>query len=215
MSCRRLVFDTGPLSSFAVVTQLDLLEVVCAGHGSWPLSVHRELRAGARVQPALAGVLEAAFLGPPEVLQHPVDLLEAELLRVRLAGSSLGQRHNRERPRPSSSPDVGGACSYPRTGMPGSWPPGSSGRTGWSAPRTCWPAPSGWGWSGPRAPGRSTRRCWTPGGGRAASGATGSANEGTGRRRLDQRRRLDVRPPLGWWPVARVEGLAACFDAAE
>jgi predicted nucleic acid-binding protein len=95
MSCRRLVFDTGPLSSFAVVAQLDLLEVVCAGHGSWPLSVHRELRAGARVQPALAGVLEAAFLGPPEVLQHPVDLLEAELLRVRLAGSSLGQRHNR------------------------------------------------------------------------------------------------------------------------
>jgi predicted nucleic acid-binding protein len=95
MSCRRLVFDTGPLSSFAVVAQLDLLEVVCAGHGSWPLSVHRELRAGARVQPALAGVLEVAFLGPPEVLQHPVDLLEAELLRVRLAGSSLGQRHNR------------------------------------------------------------------------------------------------------------------------
>ena len=94
MSCRRLVFDTGPLSSFAVVAQLDLLEVVCAGHGSWPLSVQGELRAGSRVQPALAGVLEAAFLGPPEVLEHPVDLLEAELLRGRLAGSSLGQRHN-------------------------------------------------------------------------------------------------------------------------
>jgi predicted nucleic acid-binding protein len=95
MSCRRLVFDTGPLSSFAVVAQLDLLEVVCAGHGSWPLSVQRELRAGARAQPALAGVLEAAFLGSPEVLEHPVDLLEAELLRIRLAGSSLSQRHNR------------------------------------------------------------------------------------------------------------------------
>jgi predicted nucleic acid-binding protein len=95
MSCRRLVFDTGPLSSFAVVAQLDLLDVICAGHGSWPLSVQRELRAGARVQPALAGVLEAAFLGPPEVLEHPIDLLEAELLRARLAGSSLGQRQNR------------------------------------------------------------------------------------------------------------------------
>ena len=95
MSCRKLVFDTGPLSSFAVVAQLGLLEVVCAGHGSWPLSVQRELQAGARVQPALAGVLEAAFLGPPEVLEHPVDLLEAELLRARLAGSSLGQRRNR------------------------------------------------------------------------------------------------------------------------
>jgi predicted nucleic acid-binding protein len=95
MSCRRPVFDTGPLSSFAVVAQLDLLDGICAGHGSWPLSVQRELRAGARVKPALAGVLEATFLGPPEVLEHPVDLLEAELLRVRLAGSSLGQRQNR------------------------------------------------------------------------------------------------------------------------
>ena len=34
MSWRKLVFDTGPLSSFAVVAQLGLLEVVCAGHGS-------------------------------------------------------------------------------------------------------------------------------------------------------------------------------------
>ena len=68
MSCRRLVFDTGPLSSFAVIAQLDLLEAVCAGHGSWPLSVQRELRAGAAAQPALAGVLQAAFLGVPEVL---------------------------------------------------------------------------------------------------------------------------------------------------
>jgi hypothetical protein len=34
MSCRKLVFDTGPLGSFAVVAQLGLLEVVCAGHGS-------------------------------------------------------------------------------------------------------------------------------------------------------------------------------------
>jgi predicted nucleic acid-binding protein len=95
MSCRRLVFDTGPLSSFAVVAQLDLLEVVCAGHGSWPLSVRRELQAGARAHPALTGVLESAFLGAPVVLEHPVDLLEAELLRLRLAGSSLGPRHNR------------------------------------------------------------------------------------------------------------------------
>jgi predicted nucleic acid-binding protein len=95
MSCRRLVFDTGPLSSFAVVAQLDLLEAVCAGHGSWPLSVRRELKAGVRAQPALTDVLESAFLGAPVVLEDPVDLLEAELLRLRLAGSSLGQRRNR------------------------------------------------------------------------------------------------------------------------
>jgi hypothetical protein len=62
MSCGKLVFDTGPLSSFAVVAHLDLLDVVCAGHGSWPLSVQRELQAGARVQPALTDVLESAFL---------------------------------------------------------------------------------------------------------------------------------------------------------
>jgi predicted nucleic acid-binding protein len=95
MSCGKLVFDTGPLSSFAVVGRLGLLEGVCAGHGSWPLSVQREVRAGARAQPELTGVLAATFLGVPEVLEHPADLLEAELLRVRLAGSSLSQRHNR------------------------------------------------------------------------------------------------------------------------
>jgi predicted nucleic acid-binding protein len=92
MSCRRLVFDTGPLCSFAVVARLDLLEAICAGHGSWPLSVQRELRAGARTLPALAH--DVTFLGVPEVLERPADILEAELLRVRLAGSSLGQRHN-------------------------------------------------------------------------------------------------------------------------
>jgi predicted nucleic acid-binding protein len=95
MSCGKLVLDTGPLSSFAVVAQLDLLEAVCAGHGSWPLSVQRELQAGARVRPALTDVLESAFLGAPVVLEHPLDLLEAELLRLRLAGSSLSHRHNR------------------------------------------------------------------------------------------------------------------------
>lgn len=95
MSCGKLVLDTGPLSSFAVVAQLDLLEAVCAGHGSWPLSVQRELQAGARVRPALTDVLESAFLGAPAVLEHPLDLLEAELLRLRLAGSSLSHRHNR------------------------------------------------------------------------------------------------------------------------
>lgn len=95
MSCRRLVFDTGPLSSFAVVARLDLLEAICAGHGSWPLSVQRELRAGARALPALAHAHQVGFLGVPEVLEHPADILEAELLRARLAGSSLSQRHNR------------------------------------------------------------------------------------------------------------------------
>jgi predicted nucleic acid-binding protein len=95
MSCRRLVFDTGPLNSFAVVSQLDLLEAICAGHGTWPLSVQRELRAGVRFKPALAAMLQATFLGVPEVLEHPTDLLEAELLRLRLAGSSLGRHHNR------------------------------------------------------------------------------------------------------------------------
>ena len=95
MSCRRLVFDTGPLSSFAVIARLDLLEAICAGHGSWPLSVQRELRAGVRTLPALAHAHQARFLGRPEVLEHPADLLEAELLWVRLAGSSRSQRHNR------------------------------------------------------------------------------------------------------------------------
>ena len=82
MSCRRLVFDTGPLSSFAVVARLDLLEAICAGHGSWPLSVQRELRAGARALPALACAYQVGFLGVPEVLEHSADILEAELLRV-------------------------------------------------------------------------------------------------------------------------------------
>ena len=65
MSCRRLVFDTGPLCSFAVVSRLDLLEAICAGHGSWPLSVQRELRAGARTPPDL--VARAVRMGLVEV----------------------------------------------------------------------------------------------------------------------------------------------------
>ena len=60
MSCRRLVFDTGPLNSFTVVSQLDLLEAVCAGHGSWPLSVQRELRAGEEDRLGLAAVVVPA-----------------------------------------------------------------------------------------------------------------------------------------------------------
>jgi predicted nucleic acid-binding protein len=47
------------------------------------------------VQPALVDLLDASFLGVPEVLERPTDLLEAELLRVRLAGSSLSQHRNR------------------------------------------------------------------------------------------------------------------------
>ena len=125
MSCRRLVFDTGPLNSFTVVSQLDLLEAVCAGHGTWPLSVQRELRAGVRSKPALAAALQVTFLGVPEVLEHPTDLLEAELLRLRLAGSSLGRHHNCGEARRSSSPAGAAAWSCRRTGTPGSWPPPS------------------------------------------------------------------------------------------
>ena len=87
MSCRRLVFDTGHSAPSPSSPNSIFSKSSGAGHGSWPLSVQRELRAGARAQPALAGVLEAAFLGSPEVLEHPVDLLEAELLRIRLAGA--------------------------------------------------------------------------------------------------------------------------------
>jgi hypothetical protein len=158
MSCRRLVFDTGPLSSFAVVARLDLLEAICAGHGSWPLSVQRELRAGASALPALAHAHQAGFLGVPEVLERPADILEAELLRARLAGSST----TAARPRRSSWPAAGGVCSSPRTGTHGSWPRPSWARAGWPAQRTCSLAPSGWACCGRKAPGSSTGRCWPP-----------------------------------------------------
>ena len=94
MSCRRLVFDTGPLSSFAVVARLDLLEA-SAGRPRLPG------RSGPAEPPSAPGPAspgpahQAGFLGVPEVLEHPADILEAELLRARLAGSSLSQRHNR------------------------------------------------------------------------------------------------------------------------
>jgi predicted nucleic acid-binding protein len=165
MSCRRLVFDTGPLCSFAVVSRLDLLEAICAGHGSWPLSVQRELRAGARTLPALGRAHEVTFLGLPEVLERPADILEAELLRVRLAGSSLGQRRNlgeaeaiflaRRRGGVLVSEDRDArvlAASELGPGRAASTPDRS-------------PARSGWGWSRSRMPGSFTGRWSPPGGG--------------------------------------------------
>jgi len=69
MSCRRLVFDTGPLNSFAVVGRLDLLDAVCASHATWP----RDAR-----------VLAAAELGSGRVA-GTTDLL-ARAVRLGLVG---------------------------------------------------------------------------------------------------------------------------------
>ena len=89
MSCRRLVFDTGPLNSFTVVSQLDLLDAVCAGHGTWPLSVQRELGAGVRFKPTLAAMLQAIFLARR---RGGVVVSEDRDARV-LAATELGAGH--------------------------------------------------------------------------------------------------------------------------
>ena len=89
MSCRKLVFDTGPLSSFAVVAQLGLLEVVCAGQrhnrGEAEAIVLARRLGGVFVsEDRDARVLAAGELGANRVVGTP-DLL-ARGVRMGLVG---------------------------------------------------------------------------------------------------------------------------------
>lgn len=82
-----LVFDTGPLSAFAVIQRLDLLEERYSGEATWAVEVWNEIDRGTSKLPELNAVLEATWLSEPIRLSEPDDLALMELLRWALGGS--------------------------------------------------------------------------------------------------------------------------------
>lgn len=82
-----LVFDTGPLSAFALVERLDLLETRYSGNVTWAIEVRDEIQRGTADLAELAAVLNAAWLGDPIRLSDPEDLALLELFRWALGGS--------------------------------------------------------------------------------------------------------------------------------
>lgn len=81
------IFDTGPLSAFARIRRLDLLEQRYCGRARVTVEVVNEIARGADKYAGLRAVLSATWLGDPLRLVLPDMLAEIELLREALGGS--------------------------------------------------------------------------------------------------------------------------------
>jgi predicted nucleic acid-binding protein len=93
----RFVLDTGPLSAFARVGRLDLLERRYAGRALWALEVRDEIARGVTRYPSLGQILDASWLGPPIRMTDPQVLAEIERLRWALGGpENKPDRHRGE-----------------------------------------------------------------------------------------------------------------------
>jgi predicted nucleic acid-binding protein len=92
------VFDTSPLSAFARLGRLDVLEARVGDSARWPVEVQDEIRRGVAAGHAhLTDVLGAAWLGEPVRLTDPGDLAEIERLRQALGGTEARpERHRGE-----------------------------------------------------------------------------------------------------------------------
>lgn len=82
-----LIFDTGPLSAFAVVERLDLLEARYSGSAAWAIEVQDEIDRGTADLPELHAILKSSWLGEPIALREPEDLALLERFRWALGGS--------------------------------------------------------------------------------------------------------------------------------
>jgi predicted nucleic acid-binding protein len=87
-----VVFDTGPLWSFASIGRLDVLETRYGDRARWTLEVQDEVKRNASVAPELAQVMSARWLGsainvpdldPPRSvgLLHDINVVRASLAR--------------------------------------------------------------------------------------------------------------------------------------
>lgn len=91
------VFDTSPLSAFARVGRLDVLETRFGDAARWTLEVQHEIRRGVAAHPYLDDVVGAEWLGEPIRLTDPGDLAEIERLRWALGGTDARpERHRGE-----------------------------------------------------------------------------------------------------------------------
>lgn len=92
-----VIFDSSPLSAFARVERLDVLETRVGDVAGWTVEVRDEIRRGIRSQPQLADVLNAEWLGEPMRLTDPADLASIERTRSALGGiDSRPERHRGE-----------------------------------------------------------------------------------------------------------------------
>jgi predicted nucleic acid-binding protein len=82
----RFVFDAGPLSAFARVGRLDLLEARYAGRALWTVEVRDEIERGVAHHSSLQQILRATWLGEPVRMTDPEELREIERLRWALGG---------------------------------------------------------------------------------------------------------------------------------
>lgn len=84
----RFVFDAGPLSAFARVGRLDLLQARYGGRALWTVEVRDEIQRGAARFASVGEILKAEWLGQPIRTTDPADLLEIEHLRRALGGTA-------------------------------------------------------------------------------------------------------------------------------
>lgn len=91
------VFDTSPLSAFARVGRLDVVEARFGDEARWTVEVQDEIRRGVDRHPHLADLLRAEWLGEPVRLTEPTDLVEIERVRWALGGTDARpERHRGE-----------------------------------------------------------------------------------------------------------------------
>jgi predicted nucleic acid-binding protein len=90
------VFDTSPLSAFARVGRLDVLETRFGDTARWTVEVQDDVRRGVAAGHAhLTPVLGGTWLGEPLRLTEPSDLAEVERLRQALGGTDARPTRHR------------------------------------------------------------------------------------------------------------------------
>jgi predicted nucleic acid-binding protein len=95
-----LLFDAGPLWSFAIVARLDILEARYAGRAGWTKEVRDEILRNSSSVSALQPILTAVWLGQPIDVgsldpSRQLELLrQVEIVRQTLTGARSHPRKN-------------------------------------------------------------------------------------------------------------------------
>ncbi len=105
------LFDTSPLSAFARVERLDILEVRFGSDARWTVEVRDEIRRGVARHRQLREVLRADWLGDPIRLTDPEDLAAIERTRWALGGTDARPERHRGEAATIVASDVLGAVA--------------------------------------------------------------------------------------------------------
>jgi predicted nucleic acid-binding protein len=94
LSPKAFVLDSGPPSTFARVSRLDLLEMRCLGRAHMPLEVRAEIIRGVRPYPQLQSIIDARWIAIEPPISNIESLRKLELTRMALAGSVQHPKKN-------------------------------------------------------------------------------------------------------------------------